>query len=146
MCTLCAATTLCPHCRPHGSRGREGRGVVVVSSEDGKGGSIWMWAKANTQNTQHTQAKSLCDHSNEAESAEHLAKPQQHFTIASLQRCVWVWVCVCMYVHLCVCVHRLEQNVCQPATTSSDKVSEIAMIAYENERIALQSQNSVGTG
>lgn len=100
--------------------------MVVVSSEDGKGGSIWIWAKANTQNTQHThthtQAKSLCDHSNEAESAEHLAKPQQHFTIASLQLCVCVRVCA----------HRLEQNVCQPATTSSDKVSEIAVMAYEN--------------
>lgn len=40
----------------------------------------------------HTQAKSLCDHSNEAESAEPLAKPQQHFTIASPQLCV----CVCV--------------------------------------------------
>lgn len=83
----------------------------MVSSEDGKGGSIWIWAKANTQNTQHThthtQAKSLCDHSNEAESAEHLAKPQQHFTIASLQ--------------LCACVRTSWNRMCvslpQPAVT-----------------------------
>lgn len=76
---------------------------------EGERGAGWSWfqvrmAKAvvfgygprlthKTHSTHtHTQAKSLCDHSNEAESAEHLAKPQQHFTIASLQLCVCVRV------------------------------------------------------
>lgn len=69
----------------------------------------------------HTQAKSLCDHSNEAESAEPLAKPQQHFTIALPQ--------------LCVCVCRLELNACQPATATNDEFTEMAVIAYDNEEM-----------
>lgn len=70
--------------------------------------------------TTYTEAKSLCDHSNEAESAERLAKPQQHFTIASPQLCVCVRVHIYVCIHTCVRVCRLEQNVCQPATTTSD--------------------------
>lgn len=64
----------------------------MVSCQDGRSGSSWIWAKAHAQNTQQTHivAKSLCDHSNEAESAKHLAKPQQHFTTASPQ----LYVCV----------------------------------------------------
>lgn len=100
MCTVSAATTLSPHCRPHG------RGVGVSWFEVGMAMAVVVGCEPRLTCTTYTEAKSLCDHSNEAESAEHLAKPQQHFTIASPQLCV----CVCTREYLHVCMYVCAQT------------------------------------
>lgn len=100
MC-VCAQNidSLCPlpdstHMGNRGEREREmSAGWVMDAFRSGWQRRQQLDVGQDTHTFTHMQAKSLCDHSNEAESAKRLAKPQQHFSSVTPQLCA----CACTY-------------------------------------------------
>lgn len=73
---------------PHGTQREMSAGRVMDAFRSGWQRRQQLDVGQDTHTFTHMQAKSLCDHSNEAESAKRSAKPQQHFSLVSPQLCV----------------------------------------------------------
>lgn len=100
---------------------------LVVSCQDSKGGTDWMQAKANTKkHSTHAGQISVWPFT-----WGWVSRANGQATPAFYHKCVFE--CVCLWV--------AEWNRIQSATTTRDKITEIAVVAYDNDGICF-SHNS----